>query len=52
MSIFKLLGSTLILVVAGALSACDQNDGAAEKAGESVDRAVEEAKDTVKDATN
>lgn len=56
----KLLGTALILVAAvGALSACDQNEGPAEKAGESIDRAVEETtesleetKDEVKDATD
>lgn len=44
--------SLILLTLLGsiALSACENNDGAFEEAGEQVDRSVENTKDAVEDA--
>ncbi|MFT5720844.1 MAG: hypothetical protein ACI9W6_001144 [Motiliproteus sp.] len=50
MSILKLLGTALILVAVGTLSACDQDDGSAEKAGERLDSAVDKTTESIENA--
>jgi len=45
----KLASAVVLLVLALGLTACEQNGGKAQSAGEKVDNAVEQVKDTVLD---
>jgi hypothetical protein len=55
MSSMKIIRHVIIALalstVALATSACPEKKGPAEKAGEKIDKAIDETKDTVKDAT-
>lgn len=42
----------IITMLAVPLAACDSNDGAAEKMGENVDKALDETRDTLDDAAD
>ena len=46
---FKLASAVVLSVLALGLTACEQNAGKAQTAGEKVDNAVESVKDTVMD---
>ncbi|WP_062067100.1 hypothetical protein [Cellvibrio sp. OA-2007] len=42
----------IIALLVAPLAACDSNDGAAEKLGENVDKALDETRDTLDDAAD